>query len=384
MKLGVTISCLAPLLLLGSLAEAQVNSTTTSTRSIPFAAIRHCDASGQYDAFYTDFQGVLSDGKWELDKAFTNKRNEFQKEHYSLNLNGKTLSYRVTGSTSGNPWKADDFRVDLVPGRMEAVLTNGMGDRGRKCSFTVTFSSPPIPQQAITSKTEKPQPTVVQQPANNVSCASTVGVEKAREFVNQCKQISPSTNPPCNAQNSCQTITEEINRGCDLARSFGGKAPTFCQASSVPQSASTPQSPKVISANPQIRAFVTPSKNISCIFSDRVENSDGGNVECEISQFTPSFDKAYALRTDPDNQSCVPSYLKRYEVSKNSRTGLNSCPILDFYDPINGPVLEFLTLPYGSAFQKYGLSCLSEQKGVTCQNAAGHGFFLSKAQQRLF
>jgi len=239
----------------------------------------------------------------------------------------------------------------------------------------------------VASKTEKPQPTAVQKPANNASCASTVGVEKARQLVNQCIQISPATHPPCNAQNTCELITEEINRGCDLARSVGGKVPTFCQASSVTQAASTPQSSKIISAKPQVSGFQTPSKNILCFFSNNVENSGASNVECQIGQFTPSFDKAYAAsRKDPmmDTDTCDPKRLSDYQISSTSQAGQNFCPMLDIGQAMLDNPSSVITLPYGSAFQKYGLTCISEQSGVTCQNTAGHGFFLSKAQQRLF
>jgi hypothetical protein len=41
-------------------------------------------------------------------------------------------------------------------------------------------------------------------------------------------------------------------------------------------------------------------------------------------------------------------------------------------------------LPYGQSWQRAGLTCLSEQSGVSCRNARGHGFTLSRAAQRVF
>ena len=57
------------------------------------------------------------------------------------------------------------------------------------------------------------------------SCAKSVGKQVANELVRRCQQVSPATHPPCNAQNSCKLIEDEIQRGCGL---LGEKAPTFC------------------------------------------------------------------------------------------------------------------------------------------------------------
>jgi len=48
------------------------------------------------------------------------------------------------------------------------------------------------------------------------SCQQTAGEEKATEYVNQCIRVSPATHPPCNANNSCEMIIDEIKRGCAL------------------------------------------------------------------------------------------------------------------------------------------------------------------------
>jgi hypothetical protein len=57
------------------------------------------------------------------------------------------------------------------------------------------------------------------------SCAKTVSKPVANELVRQCLQVSPATHPPCNAQNSCKLIEDEIQRGCGL---LGANAPAFC------------------------------------------------------------------------------------------------------------------------------------------------------------
>jgi hypothetical protein len=41
-------------------------------------------------------------------------------------------------------------------------------------------------------------------------------------------------------------------------------------------------------------------------------------------------------------------------------------------------------LRYGHTWRWHGFRCSSRQTGLTCSNRSGHGFFLSRATQRLF
>ena len=58
------------------------------------------------------------------------------------------------------------------------------------------------------------------------SCSQGVGVERAQRLVHECLQVSPATHPPCNAENSCALIIDEIKRGCSLLDPRD--APPFC------------------------------------------------------------------------------------------------------------------------------------------------------------
>lgn len=62
-------------------------------------------------------------------------------------------------------------------------------------------------------------------PGQPQSCADSAGKKKAKELVDRCLQVSPATHPPCNAQNSCELIEDEIRRSCKL---LGAGAPAFC------------------------------------------------------------------------------------------------------------------------------------------------------------
>ena len=62
-------------------------------------------------------------------------------------------------------------------------------------------------------------------PAPASSCAREVGITQASEMVDQCRQVSPATRPPCNVSNSCSLIESEIVRGCEMLDS---DRPDFC------------------------------------------------------------------------------------------------------------------------------------------------------------
>ena len=48
------------------------------------------------------------------------------------------------------------------------------------------------------------------------TCTQEIGAAKAAVLVNRCIEVSPATHPPCNAQNACSLITDEIVRSCRL------------------------------------------------------------------------------------------------------------------------------------------------------------------------
>jgi hypothetical protein len=56
------------------------------------------------------------------------------------------------------------------------------------------------------------------------SCREEVGADEAQTYVDQCLEVSPATRPPCNADNACQMIWDEISRGCAM---LGNDAPAY-------------------------------------------------------------------------------------------------------------------------------------------------------------
>jgi hypothetical protein len=63
------------------------------------------------------------------------------------------------------------------------------------------------------------------------SCEAEVGRDEAQTYVNQCLEVSPATHPPCNAENPCDLIWSEIERGCRFLaedRVSRQTMPSFC------------------------------------------------------------------------------------------------------------------------------------------------------------
>ncbi len=58
------------------------------------------------------------------------------------------------------------------------------------------------------------------------SCLAELGREKAETLSKQCYAMSPATRPPCNIQNSCEMIREELKRGCEFGDTSDN--PDYC------------------------------------------------------------------------------------------------------------------------------------------------------------
>lgn len=56
-------------------------------------------------------------------------------------------------------------------------------------------------------------------------CLDEESPEAVQTYVDQCLEVSPATRPPCNGENPCQMIWDEIARGCGM---LGEDAPAFC------------------------------------------------------------------------------------------------------------------------------------------------------------
>jgi hypothetical protein len=113
--------------------------------------------------------------------------------------------------------------------------------------------------------------------------------------------------------------------------------------------------------------FRSPSGNIHCQFF----TDDGVTfVRCDLRQTSN--------RPPPRPRDCDLEWGQAFEVSTRSSRGALLC----HGDTVQDNRLP--VLPYGERVQYRGLSCDSDRSGVTCRNAAGHGFALSRARQQVF
>ena len=112
--------------------------------------------------------------------------------------------------------------------------------------------------------------------------------------------------------------------------------------------------------------FRSPTGNIHCAL---YQWNGGTEARCDLRELTPSY------RTPP--AGCDLDWGSAFGVDARGK-GFLVCAGDTVIDPRN-PVLD-----YGRAVSLGGISCVSAKTGMTCTNAAGHGFSVAKAKQKLF
>ena len=125
-------------------------------------------------------------------------------------------------------------------------------------------------------------------------------------------------------------------------------------------------SPQIALAQSPV-GFKMPSNNIYCMLESPY-NNDG--LRCDIRVVTDSL--------PPQPASCQFGWGKSFEITPNGSVGTRICVSDTVYNP------TFPALTYGTQWNEGGLICKSAEAGLTCTNAAGHGFMISKEVQKLF
>ena len=116
-------------------------------------------------------------------------------------------------------------------------------------------------------------------------------------------------------------------------------------------------------AGAALPGFQTPSGNIHCA-------GYGGEVRCDIMATSNGHPKRPA--------SCQLDWGTAYAAKRSWSRGRRLC----VGDTVNDPAHR--RLAYGHSWSYAGVTCTSRVSGLTCSTARGHGFFLSRARQRLF
>ena len=113
--------------------------------------------------------------------------------------------------------------------------------------------------------------------------------------------------------------------------------------------------------------FRSPSGNIHCQF---FEGDGNAAIRCDLREISN--------RPPPRPRSCDLDWGHAFEIARSGAAGTRLC----YGDTVQDNRLP--VLPYGQSWQRAGFACTSEKSGVTCRNAGGHGFTLSRAVQSVF
>ncbi len=118
----------------------------------------------------------------------------------------------------------------------------------------------------------------------------------------------------------------------------------------------------------QSEGFRSPSGNIHCQFF--AGGDEGATVRCDL--------RRISNRPPPRPRDCDLEWGQAFEISARAARGIRLC----YGDTVQDNSLP--VLPYGRTWQRGGITCASEQTGVTCRNARGAGFALARAAQKVF
>jgi hypothetical protein len=116
--------------------------------------------------------------------------------------------------------------------------------------------------------------------------------------------------------------------------------------------------------------FKTPSNNIYCQFDEGVHGDVPSYLRCDIKESYGPL--------PPRPADCDLDWGGAYAVYEEDRPGELFC----HGDTTIDDALP--TLLYGNVWRRGNIRCKSERIGLTCINALGRGFFLSRDSQRLF
>jgi hypothetical protein len=107
--------------------------------------------------------------------------------------------------------------------------------------------------------------------------------------------------------------------------------------------------------------FRTPSGNIGCYV-------DRAFVRCDIGRT--------AAKSPPQPASCELDFGNAFEMTRSGRPRR-----ICHGDTVLG---GRRVLQYGQTLRSGAFTCMSRPAGLTCRNAGGHGWFLSRERVRLF
>ncbi len=110
--------------------------------------------------------------------------------------------------------------------------------------------------------------------------------------------------------------------------------------------------------------FQSPTGNIHCLIS----GPPWAEARCDLLQATVNFRRPVDCDLEWGLSFGVGASGSGAPLCVGDTTAMPGAPVLG----------------YGRSVSHAGFICLSEQSGVTCQNAQGHGFKVARSAQRVF
>jgi hypothetical protein len=118
-----------------------------------------------------------------------------------------------------------------------------------------------------------------------------------------------------------------------------------------------------------VTLFRTPSGNIGCAFSEGFSGDATPTIRCDIrSRLVPKPAPPKGCQLDSGDSLAITRFGRAFLVCHGDTA----------IDP------HARVLAYGHYFRRDGVGCVSRSVGITCTNARGHGFFLSRQSWRTF
>jgi hypothetical protein len=118
----------------------------------------------------------------------------------------------------------------------------------------------------------------------------------------------------------------------------------------------------------ELQSFRTPSDNIHCMY---IEDEGRRSVDCELLEMTNPEP------AQPRPKDCDLDWGNSFWVGEDGDARMDC-----YGDTLASP--EAPVLAYGRSSHWGSITCRSAPSGLTCRNADGHGFTLSRAKQDLF
>lgn len=115
-----------------------------------------------------------------------------------------------------------------------------------------------------------------------------------------------------------------------------------------------------------LQGFRTPSSNIHCMIAIEGSRAD---LRCDL--------LTNEGKTPPKPADCQFDYGNAFGMEPSGKATR-----LCVSDTVASP--DYPVLAYGKGWKAKGFSCVSLRTGLRCTNRDGHGWELSKSQQRLF